>query len=348
MAIWSKKKKNGPGRRKRLLRGEVLERRELKSVDVVGGIPGMGDVQLQILGTDGPDEVMIVWNPWEHGVTVLENGVTHRVYEDFDYVYFEGRGGDDVFVNNSSIIPSLAMGGPGDDRLIGGEWVDIMAGDDGNDVINGRGGTNMLFGDAGQGDLYFPADYEWGAAPGNDTIFGGDDFDWIVAGEGDDLVDAGAGWDYVFGGAGNDLLRAGTGDDVLMGEDGNDILLGEEGTDCLIGGPGYDLLIGGLGKDTLVGTHSLRGYFSPGRSPSPSDILIGGTTDHDDNDKALMAIMDEWTRPASRAERTRNLRTGVGPGRAFALNTHTVHGEGAADSVLSDDEDDWILPEFLW
>src|SRR5215207_8382174 len=79
---------------------------------------------------------------------------------------------------------------------------------------------------------------------------------------------------WVYGGAGHDRLKGGAGNDMLIGGDGDDLI---------VGGDGRDLLVGGLGADRLVGN-------------AADDILIAGTTDHDADDAALYAILNEWAR----------------------------------------------------
>jgi hypothetical protein len=93
------------------------------------------------------------------------------------------------------------------------------------------------------------------------------------------------------GDGGNDHLKAGEGPAVLLGGSGDDEL---------IGGKGRGLLIGGEGQDSLVG--------GPG-----DDILFGGTTDYDENDAALLALLAEWDSDRGYADRVANLRAGSGP-----------------------------------
>ena len=130
-------------------------------------------------------------------------------------------------------------------------------------------------------------------------------------------------------------LHGGSGNDRLKGGDGNDVLLGEDGDDLLVGGGGRDMLIGGEGADRLVGN-------------ADDDVLIAGFTDHDTDDHALCAIMDEWASTHDYATRVRNLLGGpnVGASRANGttfLNPDTVHDEGREDILTGSSGNDWFL-----
>lgn len=82
-------------------------------------------------------------------------------------------------------IPSILLGGPGNDTLQATAQNDIVNGEAGNDTIT--------------------------AGAGNDTVAGGD---------GDDSIDGGAGDDVLHGGAGADTIKAGDGNDDLRTRDG--------------------------------------------------------------------------------------------------------------------------------
>ena len=75
----------------------------------------------------------------------------------------------------------------------------------------------------------------------------------------------------------------------------------------MLAGDGRDLLIGGLQGDRLVGD-------------AGEDILISGTTTHDDNDVSLNAILAEWTSARTYVQRVQNLRGQANPTFAVRLN----------------------------
>jgi Ca2+-binding RTX toxin-like protein len=82
-------------------------------------------------------------------------------------------------------LPTILLGGPGNDSLQSATA---------NDVVNGEAGNDTIV-----------------AGGGNDTIAGGD---------GDDSIDGGAGDDVLHGGAGTDTIKAGDGNDDLRTRDG--------------------------------------------------------------------------------------------------------------------------------
>jgi serralysin len=166
-----------------------------------------------------------------------------------------------VGANPNSLLEN-AIGGSGNDSLIGNEVANKLDGRNGNDIVWGWGGNDDL-------DGGFQADEMYGGI-GDDTYFVNDGGD--VVDESENGADAG-GNDTVrtnlqfyqlannanskienltfvlassFTGIGNDL------DNGITGNSGNDFLQGEAGNDTLIGGLGRDSMIGGLGNDVFV------------------------------------------------------------------------------------------------
>jgi Ca2+-binding RTX toxin-like protein len=128
-------------------------------------------------------------------------------------------------------------------------------------------------------------------------------------------------------GAGNDTIR-------VRGSEANNILLGRDGRDQLTGGLGRDLLIGGLDKDTL------RSQFGP-------DILIGGSTRHDDDLVALDAIMAEWGRtdvPLSIRRQHLDGSLAGGLNGSFLLGGDSVLDDEVFDNLLGDNQN-WLFAE---
>ncbi|MEQ8787638.1 MAG: Ig-like domain-containing protein [Pirellulaceae bacterium] len=160
-------------------------------------------------------------------------------------------------------------------------------------IVGTEGGDQIVVTRWGRNHLRVVANFlPW---PWRSQIFEADQITsiYVTAGGGDDLValtggvhipsilNGGAGDDFLIGGRGDDLVRGGAGRDRLFGMAGNDVLVGGDGDDYLAGGGGRDVLIGGLGRDWLLG----------GRG---RDLLIGGATADDDNDQALLELLDEW------------------------------------------------------
>ncbi|MDP1610950.1 MAG: Ig-like domain-containing protein, partial [Sulfuritalea sp.] len=132
----------------------------------------------------------------------------------FDMVQVIGQEG--VTLNLAQAEVEVAIGGTGNDILIGGgrSSVFIRAGD-GDDIVIGGAANDALSGENGD-DLI-----DGGA--GNDVIRGGRGRDQLMGGSGDDLIEGGLDDDRLSGGSGNDVLKGGQGDDVIDGGDGIDV-----------------------------------------------------------------------------------------------------------------------------
>ena len=98
------------------------------SASVGGGI-------LRIVGTKHADVIEI--NRSGSSIDVAINGVnTAFNASGVDGLIVKGFGGND-FVRNRTSLPSLLLGGAGDDTLIGGTGSDTISGGTGNDVLSG-------------------------------------------------------------------------------------------------------------------------------------------------------------------------------------------------------------------
>ncbi len=103
----------------------------------------------------------------------------------------------------------------------------------------------------------------------------------------------------------------------VIGSAGNDILVGNGGN-VLSGGAGRDLLIAGAFASSLVGGDG-------------DDILIAGTTNYDNDQTELQAIIAEWTSADDYATRVANLMNGEDA--APLLNATTVSSNGGGNTL---------------
>ena len=104
-----------------------------------------------------------------------------------------------LFNNDSRSLIENAIGGTGNDSIVGNDARNDLDGGNGNDTIRG---------------------YD-----GNDTIRGGAGNDWLYGNNQNDQLIGGAGTDNMYGGAGNDSFEldvAGTHSDLFDGGSGND------------------------------------------------------------------------------------------------------------------------------
>jgi uncharacterized repeat protein (TIGR01451 family) len=132
---------------------------------------------------------------------------------------------------------------------------------------------------------------------------------------------------FLYGGPGNDFLSGGSGNNVLVGGDGNDVL---------VGNGAHNILIGGSGTDRLNnGTPAVAG------SAQNKSILIGGATTYDNNDVALMKLLDEWTSGATFAQEVSNTRNGS---LGVPLTAAQIVDDGAADLLNGL----WAEADWFW
>jgi surface adhesion protein len=124
----------------------------------------------------------------------------------------------------------------------------------GNDTMTGGDGNDILFGDAIQfGSLEGVSALKAQAAAGLTTTAAPVTADTITELQVHKYITEHYSEFNTAGVAGgNDKLIGGDGDDILFGQGGNDTLEGGKGNDILIGGSGDDTLTGGAGADTFV------------------------------------------------------------------------------------------------
>ena len=195
-------------------------------------------------------------------VEVRGMGLTSR-YAGVTKIFFDGGLGNDSLTTVDVTVPVIALGGEGNDTLLGGSAADYLDGGAGNDTLSGLEGRDSLYGGSGDDDLDGGANGDWieggegdddiDGGNGADDLFGNSGRDTIRGGAGNDTIDAGADQDIVFGGPGNDTIEGGADDDLLLGDEGDDTVRGGSGSDFISGGFGADLLYGDSGNDLIVG-----------------------------------------------------------------------------------------------
>ncbi|WP_055686620.1 M10 family metallopeptidase C-terminal domain-containing protein [Loktanella sp. 5RATIMAR09] len=139
--------------------------------------------------------------------------------------YEVGGGG---FISNASGIR-------GGFTIANGVEIENAIGGSGDDMLIGNGLDNMLDGSAG-----------------NDTVESGSGRNTFYGSSGNDQITGGTGADTIYGGSGNDEITGGGGNDALFGGRGNDEIDGGSGTDDITGGLGQDTMTGGAGADTFI------------------------------------------------------------------------------------------------
>lgn len=138
-----------------------------------------------------------------------------------------------------------AIGGDGDDVLIGNAAANELRGMRGADTMGGGLGNDTYYVDNAR-DVTVEL-----AGGGNDRVFAS--LNWTLAADVERLTLSGSG---DINGTGNALanrLEGNDGANQLDGAGGNDSLFGLAGDDTLIGGAGADRLDGGVGADSMAG-----------------------------------------------------------------------------------------------
>ena len=181
-----------------------------------------------------------------------------------------------------------AVGGSGDDKIIGNQAFNRLRGGDGNDLIYSKSGSDLVYGEDGNDKLY--------AASGDDFYDGGYGSDWVLftgasrvfvdldntgvqnTGYGNDTI---RDIENVLGGSKSDQIFGTDGNNVFRGNGGHDRLVGLGGTDKLYGGTHNDAIFGGDDSDTIFGgNHHDKLYGGSGgdvvKGEHGADIIDGG------------------------------------------------------------------------
>lgn len=175
-----------------------------------------------------------------------------------------GGDGDDAIIGNNA--NNILRGGLGSDNIVGGSGVDRLYGASGSDSMNGGPGYDRLYGGGGQDNLVGGA--------GNDFLFGGHARDIIHGHNGNDEAFGGYGNDDIDGGEGKDILRGGDGNDLVVGGAGDDVLYGGDGSDQLFGGDDNDVICGENGNDEMTGGAGDDWFFFDSKGENHVDDIL--------------------------------------------------------------------------
>lgn len=290
---------------------------------------------------------------------LASNNAVGRLTDNFGIAYGAtienavGGSGNDTIIGNA--VDNILTGGAGNDRLSGNDGNDMLIGGLGSDTLDGGTGFDTASyrdaaagvaisllsgtGTAGEamGDVFVSIERIEGSAFG-DTLIGGNAADQLVGLAGNDSLDGGAGTDWLDGGLGNDTLLGGSGADTLFGGLGDDRLDGGNDADSIDGGDGRDTLLGGSGADVLLGglgDDSLDGGTDADRleGGDGNDILLGGT-----GRDALLGGEGADTLDGGIDDDT--LDGGAGADRLEGGNGRDTLFGGTGDDVLSGGNDD--------
>lgn len=143
-----------------------------------------------------------------------------------------------------------AIGGSGNDTIIGNQTSNILTGGKGNDILDGKGGADLLTGGEGN-DIYYIDNINDTIVEhlneGHDSIYSSiSNYNGLKYDNIEDffLLEEGKNIDFL----GNKLNNR------ITGNSSNNRLSGYDGDDILVGGKGNDTLTGGFGNDTFIFT----------------------------------------------------------------------------------------------
>ena len=155
-----------------------------------------------------------------------------------------------------------AIGGDGDDRLIGNASSNSLTGGRGDDTLEGGAGADSLSGGAG----FDVASYA--SATARVSVR----FDNLARNEGDAAGDSYSSIEAVIGSSHNDYLRGDRGlDNHFEGLGGDDVFLGLGGANSLYGGEGKDRFYSGQDGDLIDGGAGIDSVFY---ASSGSGVLV--------------------------------------------------------------------------
>ncbi len=297
------------------LRMERMEERQMMAADIY--FEPINDV-LYIEGTNEDDQIVVEGHSnnqiratiYDKNGSVRKDSAGNEFREvfyrdDIQSLMIVADGGSDTVRNHTS-IPMTALGGSGNDNIMGGYAKDIIFGESGDDEIRGR--------------------------HGDDIIYGGNNNDKLSGDEGDDTIYGEHGRDVLNGGADNDNLYGGDDYDRLYGEGGNDGLFGGDDFDRLYAGTGYDRILKDYrDNDRVYNTSSNDAviHFKDGSTETYSQGPIDRYyTERAWTDSEIMAVDEAFDRLHDLTSNTRLLKLHDGRGMVF----HRVgNWEGASD-----------------
>jgi serralysin len=214
-------------------RGVILTGATVSFINTASGV-------IQALGSASSVGLFVGANSTLVGTGVRNYGLIEGVTS-LQLTGFASNNNPTIEVLNGAggILRGKVLGSSGSDRLTNTGLVEgeVIFGA-GNDLYEGAGGraTGMVQG--GEGD---------------DSLRGGEVFDYLHGNQGDDSIAGGAFGDWVVGGQGNDIIQGDAGDDIVQGNLGNDTCFGGDGPDIVRGGQGNDSVSGGGGNDFVSG-----------------------------------------------------------------------------------------------
>ncbi len=193
-------------------------------------------------------------------------------------IYADGGIGNNAISMDATVtLPTLLLGGPGDDVLRGGSGPNHIIGRGGKDILIGGIVDDIIEG----GGLTNVNEAKMYGGPGNDRLVAFAGINFLDGEDGEDILQGGPGPDDIYGGRGDDQIFGGGGADKMFGEEGNDTIFGQGFQGVYVeGGRGDNLIFGSNGPDTIYASIPSDPLGFSGRNTvfanAGNDVVYGG------------------------------------------------------------------------
>ncbi len=126
------------------------------------------------------------------------------------------------------------------------------------------------------------------------------------------------------------IIHSGASNDYLIGGSGSNILVGGGGNEMIMGGAGKNLMIAGSGTSTLYATGT-------------SNIVLGGSTNYDTNDQALINLLNQGPLVAY-GYNVRLALASIARNPALLASMLSFQDSGAHDTIFGKTTNNWLVP----
>ena len=253
-----------------------------------------------------------------------------------------------LFQGNTDSLIENAIGGSGDDLIIGNQAANVLSGGDGADTLDGGLGADTMIG--GRGNDTYLVDHIREVVVENDN----EGTDTVMASVAFSLKDKLYIENLIMTGSallaeGNDLANMLTGngaDNEIYGYGGDDTIDGAGGDDRLIGGLGSNIYLFGFGsgKDTIIQTPGSADLlrFKPG--VNASDVTWSRAANGDDLVGTLTGGRDTVTIRNWFTSIGDQLKVSFGSDAPVTLTPDPQGGSGP-DAIIGSAQNDWLRGE---